>query len=93
MVGENGFLKKRNKKNEFISNFYKSGGCGLHPSCTTKMGISKVNSVVDKNLKINNMKNIFICGSSVFPINGITNPTWTIMTLANRLGKYLSEYK
>lgn len=93
MVGENGFLKKRNKKNEFISNFYKSGGCGLHPSCTTKMGMSKVNSVVDKNLKINNMKNIFICGSSVFPINGITNPTWTIMTLANRLAKYLSEYK
>ena len=93
MVGENGFLKKRNKKNEFISNFYKSGGCGLHPSCTTKIWINKENSVVNKNLKINNMKNIFTSGSSVFPINVITNPTWTIMTLANRLAKYLSEYK
>ncbi len=90
MVGNDGFLKNRNKKNEFIENFYKSGGAGLHPSCTTKMGFSELNSVVDKNLKINNTKNIFICGSSVFPINGITNPTWTIMTLANRLAKYLS---
>ena len=90
MVGKNGFLKNRDAENEFISNFYKSGGAGLHPSCTTKMGFSELNSVVDKNLKINNTKNIFICGSSVFPINGITNPTWTIMTLANRLAKYLS---
>ena len=92
MVGKDGFLKNRNIKNEFIKNFYKSGGAGLHPSCTTKMGLDETKSVVDKNLKINNTKNVFICGSSVFPINGITNPTWTIMTLANRLSKYLSKY-
>ncbi len=90
MVGDEGFLKKRNANNEFISNFYKSGGCGLHPSCTTKMGLSEENSVVDKNLKINHTKNVYVCGSSVFPVNGITNPTWTIMTLSNRLAKYLS---
>jgi hypothetical protein len=90
MIGKEGFLKNRNAENEFIKNFHKSGGAGLHPSCTTKMGLDKSNSVVDKNLKINNTKNIFICGSSVFPVNGITNPTWTIMTLANRLAKYLS---
>ena len=58
-----------------------------------KMGNNEKNSVVDKNLKINSTKNIFICGSSVFPVNGITNPTWTIMTLANRLAKFLSEDK
>ena len=57
------------------------------------MGNNEKNSVVDKNLKINSTKNIFICGSSVFPVNGITNPTWTIMTLANRLAKFLSEDK
>ena len=27
------------------------------------------------------------------PVNGITNPTWTIMTLANRLAKYLAKIK
>ena len=91
LVGAEGLLKKSNIKNEFISNFYKSGGSGLHPSCTTRMGQDKTDSVVDKNLKIHNTKNIFICGSSVFPVNGITNPTWTIMTLANRLAKYLAN--
>ena len=55
------------------------------------MGKDKTDSVVDGNLKIHNTKNVFICGSSVFPVNGITNPTWTIMTLANRLAKYLAK--
>lgn len=91
LVGENGFLKKTKNKNGFIENFYKSGGSGLHPSCTTKMGNNETDSVVDKNLKIHNIENIFICGSSVFPINGITNPTWTIMSLANRLAKHLTS--
>ena len=53
------------------------------------MGNDKNKSVVDKDLKIHDIQNIFICGSSVFPINGVTNPTWTIMTLANRLSKHL----
>ena len=91
MVGAKGFLKKLEKNNQFQKNFIKSGGSGLHPSCTTKMGLNTETSVVDKNLKINNTQNIFICGSSVFPVNGITNPTWTIMTLANRLSKFLAK--
>ena len=88
-VGQNGFLKKSDIKTNFIKDFYKSGLVGLHPSCTTIMGNNKEKSVVDKNLKIHDIKNIFVCGSSVFPSNGITNPTWTIMTLANRLSKHL----
>ena len=55
------------------------------------MGKNKQDSVVDEHLKIHNTKNVFICGSSVFPCNGITNPTWTIMTLANRLAKHLAK--
>ena len=78
-------------ESNFIKNFEKSGLAGLHPSCTTMMGSDKEKSVVDKNLKIHGMQNIFICGSSVFPINGVTNPTWTIMTLANRLSKHLAK--
>jgi len=91
LVGQNGFLKKNNTKTDFIKNFYKSGLAGVHPSCTTIMGNDKDESVVDKNLKIQGNPNIFICGSSVFPNNGLTNPTWTIMVLANRLSKYLTK--
>lgn len=89
LIGQNGFLRKNDMKTDFIKNFYKSGLAGLHPSCTTIMGNDKNKSVVDKDLKIHGNQNIFICGSSVFPINGVTNPTWTIMTLANRLSKHL----
>lgn len=91
MVGENGILRKSKFENNFIKSFKKSGLAGLHPSCTTKMGENYQDSVVDKNLKLHEYKNIFVCGSSVFPINGITNPTWTIMTLANRLSNYLRK--
>ena len=63
----------------------------MHPSCTTKIGSDKSNGVVDKNLKLFEYKNIYVCGSSVFPFNGFTNPTWTIMTLAYRLSDYLKE--
>ena len=69
--------------------FEKSGLAGLHPSCTTKIGLNRFDGVVDKNLNSFDCQNIFICGSSVFPINGFTNPTWTIMTLSNRLANHL----
>ena len=62
------------------------------PSQITKMGKNNADSVVDKNLKIHNTQNVFICGSSVFPVkNGITT-NLTIMTLANRLAKYLQKF-
>ncbi|MDA9663447.1 GMC oxidoreductase [Candidatus Pelagibacter sp.] len=64
---------------------------GLHPSCTT-IATDDEKSCVDKNLRLSNYKNIFISGSSVFSGNGITNPTWTIMTLSNRLSDYLRNY-
>jgi len=63
---------------------------GLHPSCSNSMG-SDNNSIIDKNLKIKNYSNLFVCGSDVFPSNGFTNPTWTIMTLATRLSHYLNK--
>ena len=64
---------------------------GLHPSCTTQISFNKNSGTVDKNLKIFDYKNLYVCGSSVFKLNGFTNPTWTIMTLANRLSKHLEN--
>lgn len=63
---------------------------GLHPSCSNSMG-SDSNSIIDKNLKIKKFSNLFVCGSDVFPSNGFTNPTWTIMTLGTRLSYFLNK--
>lgn len=73
-----------------LKNINKKVYVGLHPSCSNSMS-SKKDSIVDKNLKIKNFKNLFICGSDVFPSNGFTNPTWTIMTLSIRLNYYLRK--
>ena len=45
--------------------------------------------LVNKNLKLNGLKNIYCCSSSVFPTSGSVNPTLTICALALRLGNYL----
>ena len=47
--------------------------------------------VVNKNLKINGLKNIYCCSSSIFPTSGSVNPTMTICALALRLSEYLNK--
>lgn len=90
-VGHHGKLFKSNKKINFTKNFYDHGLAGLHPSCTTKIGLNQSDGVVDSNLKLFDYSNVYVCGSSIFPENGFTNPTWTIMTLSNRLSFFLSK--
>lgn len=82
------FLSKKPSKDKFLEQRIFTG---LHPSCTTISTKNKNIACVDKNLKLINFKNVYICGSSVFSSNGFTNPTWTIMTLANRLSSYLKK--
>lgn len=45
--------------------------------------------VVNKNLKIQGLKNIFCCSSAIFPTSGSANPTLIICGLAERLSKFL----
>jgi len=64
---------------------------GFHHLGGTRMGSYEKNSVVDKNLKVHNSKNLFICGSSVFPSGGHANPTLTIIQLSLRLSDFLKD--
>ena len=45
--------------------------------------------IVNKNLKLKGLNNIFCCSSAVFPTSGSVNPTLIICGLAERLSKYL----
>ena len=58
----------------------------------TKMGTNNRNGVVDKNLKIFGIKNMYVAGSSVFPTGGHANPTLTIVQLSKRLAKNISSF-
>lgn len=46
--------------------------------------------VVDANLKVFGLNNLYVASASVFPTVGAANPTLTIVALALRLGKHLS---
>lgn len=88
IIGTKGSFKIDKKNYSFLD---RNITTGLHPSCTTQISSNQLKGVVDRNLKMFGYKNIYICGSSVFRLNGFTNPTWTIMTLANRLSNHLNN--
>ena len=62
---------------------------GHHHLGGTNMGEDKSKSVVDSNLKVHDIKNLYIAGSSSFATSGYTNPTYTIVQLSLRLADEL----
>ena len=65
---------------------------GNHQMGGTRMGESENDSVVDKNLKVHGIKNLFINGSSVFRTSGHCHPTYTIVQLSLRLADSIVNY-
>jgi len=65
----------------------------VHLMGTTRMGNDPKTSVVDRNLKTHDLTNLYICGNSVFPTSGASNPTLTTEALAARLASHLTEIR
>lgn len=61
-----------------------------HHIGTTRMSIEPADGVVDADLKVHGIDNLYVAGSSVFPTTGISNPTFTIITLSIRLADHLA---
>ena len=66
---------------------------GNHQLGGTRIGSYENDSVVDKNLKVHNIENLFVNGSSVFRTGGHCHPTYTIVKLSLRLANYLKNYR
>jgi hypothetical protein len=64
---------------------------GIHQSGTTRIGESIEDGVVDRNLKVFGVDNLYICSSSVFPTSGQANPTFLIGVFAVRLAHHISK--
>lgn len=60
-----------------------------HHMGTTRMGTDPRTSVVDPDLKLHAVENVYLAGASVFPTSGCANPTLTIVALAIRLARHL----
>lgn len=62
-----------------------------HPAGTTRMGLDTSTGVVDRNLKVFGLDNLYVSGASVFPVSGTANPTDTVVALTLRLADHLIE--
>jgi choline dehydrogenase-like flavoprotein len=60
-----------------------------HPMGGLRMGTSAAESVVDADLKVHGVANLFVASCAVFPSGGSSNPTFTLMALTMRLADHL----
>jgi choline dehydrogenase-like flavoprotein len=67
------------------------GAYGGHHIGTARMGSDPRTSVVDANCRVHSVDNLFVAGSAVFPTSSQANPTLTLIALALRLGRHLSQ--
>jgi choline dehydrogenase-like flavoprotein len=70
-------------------------GKALHPGDhhmgATRMSLSHDDGIVNQNLRIHSVDNLYVASSSVFPTSGYANPTLTIVALAIRLADHLNQ--
>jgi len=62
-----------------------------HPMGATRMSADPADGVVDPQLRVHGVDNVFVCGSATFPTGAAANPTLTIAALAHRLGDHLAS--
>lgn len=64
-----------------------------HAACTTRMSHSPDLGVVDTDMKIHGVDNVYICSNASFSTLSTVNPTLTLTALSLRLGDRLIENK
>lgn len=62
---------------------------GNHHMGTTRINVDPRKGVVDANLQVHGVSNLFVAGSSVYPTYGAANPTLNLLALALRLADHL----
>ena len=83
-------FRARLKINKLINNLSSIQyvfGANWHPMGTARMGLDSKTSVCDANLKVHNVENLYLLSAAVFPSGSNTNPTMTVLALANRLSE------
>jgi hypothetical protein len=62
-----------------------------HPIGTIRAGTKIKNSVLDKNLKLWNVDNLYVCSTATFKTSGSSNTGFTLLCLAFRLVKHINK--
>lgn len=64
-------------------------GLGFHHMCTTRMAADPRDGVVDAQLRVHSVDNLYVAGSSSFGTAGAATPTYTLVALTLRLAEHL----
>lgn len=64
---------------------------GHHATGTCRMGTCPEDGVTDKDLKVFDTDNLYVCSNAVFPSGSAVNPTLTLTALAMRLAEHLTK--
>jgi choline dehydrogenase-like flavoprotein len=94
-------LKTLDLCRQYIRRFYEQIGAtdvqeapiswSRHHQGTCRMGDNPMASVVDCNLRVHEVPNLYVCGSEVFVTGGAMQPCLTITALAHRLADHLVD--
>lgn len=60
-----------------------------HAASTCRMSADERDGVVDRDLKVHGVENLYVCSNATFPSIGAVNPTLTLTALAFRLADHL----
>ena len=66
-------------------------GGGFHQAGTTRMSRSPADGVVDQNLAVHSVPNVYVASSSTFVTSGEANSTFMIVVFAVRLADRLAQ--
>jgi hypothetical protein len=88
---ENGIgrLEYRYAPEQLRERVYQQASDGVHQAGTTRMGENPTQSVVDPNLKVHGIENLFVASSSIFSTSGQANSTYLAVAFAMRLVDHL----
>jgi choline dehydrogenase-like flavoprotein len=64
---------------------------GDHHMGTARMSKNPEDGIVDPNLKVHSVDNLYLASCAVFPTGGYANPTLTLLALAIRLADHLKR--
>lgn len=82
-------IEYRYPRQELVERILSQAVDGYHQSGTVRMGNDPRSSVVDANLKIHGISNLFVASSAVFPTSGQANSTFPAVALGVRLAHHL----
>lgn len=86
-VGRDG-LGRVQRTRRFEGDIRRNLSSGMHHMGTTRMADDPRFGVVDPDCRVFGSSNLYMAGSSVFPRVGYSNPTLTLVALADRLARH-----